>query len=134
MTGPRIQIGALAEQAGVSCRTIRYYERIGLLQPARREGTGYRYYDRTSIERLDKIAALKRLGLSLEEIGQVIELYFRDETIAIGKETLLAILKRHLAETDRRLAEFSGFREELVATIGRIEAQLAAIRGLVSSI
>ena len=68
-----MQIGDLAERAGVSHRTIHYYERMGLLEPVEREGAGYRYYDEASLQRLQKIATLKRLGLSLEEIAEVIE-------------------------------------------------------------
>ena len=104
-----MQIGELAERAGVSHRTIHYYERLNLLAPAEREGAGYRYYDGVALKRLEKIAALKRLGLSLEEIGQVIDLYFVDPGGIQGKEKVLAILERHRAETAARLAELTGF-------------------------
>lgn len=52
-----MRIGELAERAGVSHRTIHYYEGLGLLQPAEREGVGYRYYDETSLRRINKIGA-----------------------------------------------------------------------------
>lgn len=123
-----MQIGQLAERAGVSHRTVHYYERIGLLRPAEREGGGYRYYDEVSLKRLGKIAQLKKLGLSLDEIADVIDLYFEDQTGSKGKIKVLEILRRHLAETDTRQAELIKFREELVANIAMVEARLAAAK------
>lgn len=46
-----MQIGELSERAKVSHRTIHYYERLGLVKPAEREGVGYRYYDEVSVKR-----------------------------------------------------------------------------------
>ena len=115
-----MQIGELSERAEVSHRTIHYYERLGLLKPAEREGSGYRYYDETALKRLEKIAALKRLGLSLDEIAGVINLYFEDETGIKGKEKVLEILKLQLAKADVQLAELSQFKRDLKANIARI--------------
>lgn len=116
-----MQIGELAERAGVSHRTIHYYERLGLLKPARREGAGYRYYDGEALKRLEKIAAMKRLGLSLDDIGGVIDLYFEDPTGIRGKEKVLDILQSQLAKTDTQLAELGRFRNDLLASIARMK-------------
>jgi MerR family transcriptional regulator, copper efflux regulator len=116
-----MQIGELAELAGVSDRTIRYYERIGLLAPVQREGTGYRHYDESSLKRLQKIAVLKRLGLSLTEIGQVIDLYFDGSTGLKGKEKVLEILSCHLAEVDSRMQELTLLKQELAENIERVK-------------
>ena len=51
-----MRIGELSDRAGVSHRTIHYYERLGLIKPAEREGAGYRYYDEITVKRLEKIA------------------------------------------------------------------------------
>src|SRR5438270_580462 len=64
-----MRIGDLAELAGVTQRTVRYYESIGLLAPGKREGHGHHYYTEETLARLRKIDQLKRLRLSLEEIG-----------------------------------------------------------------
>ena len=64
----RMRIGDLTEQAGVTRRTVRYYESIGLLHPAEREGHGHHYYTEETLARLRKIDQFKRLGLSLDEI------------------------------------------------------------------
>ncbi|MEL6299488.1 MAG: MerR family transcriptional regulator [Pseudomonadota bacterium] len=118
-------IGDFARMCGVSQRTVHYYERLGLISPATREGTGYRYYDEASVRRLEKIAALKRVGLSLDEIASVIDLYFEDASGIRGKQQVLKILKTHLAETEAKLSELRQFRKETADNIARIEALLA---------
>ncbi len=116
-----MKIGELADRTGVSHRTIHYYERLGLLSPHEREGTGYRYFDEEAAKRLEKIAALKKLGLSLDEIASVIDLYFEDATGIRGKRKVLEILKAQLDETDNKITELRHFRSDIKANIARIE-------------
>ncbi len=120
-----IQIGELSERAGVSHRTIHYYERLGLVQPAEREGAGYRYYDDTALKRLEKIAALKRLGLNLEEIAAVLPLYFADATGIKGKEKVAEILKVQLTKAETQLHELTAFKRDLEGNIARMEELIA---------
>jgi len=120
-----MQIGELSERASVSHRTIHYYERLGLLKPAEREGSGYRYYDETAFLRLEKIAALKRLGLSLDEIASVIDLYFEDATGIKGKEKVLAILETQLAKANTQIEELSAFKHDLQSNIARMHRLIA---------
>ena len=95
----KMRIGEFAEQAGVTPRTIRYYEDLGLLGPNQREGQGFRYFTEAELGRLKKIEALKQLGLSLEEIGEVLPLYSRlsasdqDRVFKPGKERRLVLAK-----------------------------------------
>ena len=64
------RIGEFAQMARVSSRQLRFYDQLGLLQPAHTDGqTGYRYYSVRQLPRLNCILALKELGLSLEQIG-----------------------------------------------------------------
>ena len=123
-----MQIGELAERAGVSHRTIRYYERIGLMKPAEREGAGYRYYDELALRRLQKIAVLKRLGLSLDEIASVIDLYFEDAQGVKGKEKVLEILQTQLSKTNAQIAELGAFRQTLENNIARMRGLIEEIR------
>jgi MerR family transcriptional regulator, copper efflux regulator len=120
----RMRIGDLAQRAGVTHRTIRYYESIGLLPPGEREGTGQHYYSEEAVARLRKIDQLKRLGLSLDEIRDVIDLYFMDPSGIMPKQKVLAILQRHLAETDEKIDAFQQFRSELQSNIERFERWL----------
>lgn len=120
-----MQIGELSRRSGVSHRTIHYYEQLGLLKPAEREGAGYRYYDETALRRLEKIAALKRLGLSLEDIASVIDLYFEDATGIRGKRKVLEILQAQLIRTDAQLGELSDFKRDIEANIVRMNTLIS---------
>ena len=120
-----MQIGELAERAGVSHRTIHYYERLGLGMPAEREGAGYRYYDEIAVKRLEKIAALKRLGLSLDEVAAVIDLYFEDGTGIKGKAKVLEILQTQLAKADAQLQELTTFKRDVEVNIARMHNLIA---------
>lgn len=124
-TNSHMQIGELAERAGVSHRTIHYYERLGLLKPVEREGAGYRYYDDIALKRLEKIAALKRLGLSLDDIAQVIDLYFEDPTGIKGKKRVLEILQEQLSKTNDQLQGLTSFKRDLLANIERMKQLIA---------
>lgn len=113
-------IGGLAEKAGVTPRTIRYYEQRGLMGPGLRAGTGFRRYDEEHLSRLWLIDRLKSLGLSLEEIGAVLPLYYEDPSGIQGKREVLGILEGHLNETEAKIAALEGFRSELQQNVERM--------------
>ena len=69
-----LTIGQLATQAGVNIDTIRYYEKIGLLSPARRKASGYRQYLDDAVLRIRFIRHAKDLGFSLDEISELLSL------------------------------------------------------------
>lgn len=119
--GDRMRIGELTERAGVTARTVRYYESIGLIPPGEREGAGQHYYTEETVIRLRKIEQLKNLGLSLDEIREVIDLYFTDATGVRPKQKVLAILKKHLSELDEKVETLQQLRTELKAHIDRFE-------------
>jgi MerR family copper efflux transcriptional regulator len=120
----RMRIGDLTERAGVTHRTVRYYESIGLIPSGEREGNGQHYYTEETVARLRKIDQLKKLGLSLEEIRDVIDFYFIDPSGVQPKEKVLAILRQHLAETDQKIDGLQQFRADLQADIERFECWL----------
>jgi MerR family copper efflux transcriptional regulator len=120
-TKDKMRIGEFAEQAGVTPRTIRYYEGLGLLGPSEREGQGFRYYTDVEFTRLKKIDMLKQLGLTLEEIGEVLPLYCDDPTGVRGKQRVLEILQAQLIETDEKIDSLQRFRAELQTNIIRIQ-------------
>ena len=116
-----MRIGELAEKAGVTPRTIRYYENLGLLKPSEREGKGFRYYTEAELARLHKIYTLQALGLTLEEIGSIIDLFFEEPTMLRGKQKLLEILIAHLKETDEKIESLIQFRSVLQHHIAKIQ-------------
>ncbi|CAM4472615.1 MAG: MerR family transcriptional regulator [Paenibacillus macerans] len=120
----RMRIGELTKRAGVTQRTVRYYESIGLLPSGEREGNGHHYYTEETVARLRKIDQLKKLGLSLEEIRDVIELYFTDPSGVQPKRKVLGLLRQHLADTDEKLEALGQFRADLQSHIERFERWL----------
>jgi DNA-binding transcriptional MerR regulator len=109
----RLKIGELARQTGLSIKTIRYYERRGLLeQPPRTQG-GYRLYGPEEVARLRFVRRAKLLGLTLEEIKELVELAVRcNEGELVPR--LEEVLEAKLEETERKLAELSAFRQNLL--------------------
>ena len=124
-----MRIGELATLGNVTPRTVRYYESLGLIPPGEREGAGQHRYPEQTIARLHKIDQLKALGLSLDDIGKVIHLYFEDPTGKRAKLKVLEMLRRHLAETDTQLASLTRFRSELMDHIKRFEGWLDSHAG-----
>jgi DNA-binding transcriptional MerR regulator len=120
----RMRIGDVTERAGVTHRTIRYYESIGLIPPGEREGSGQHYYTEETVARLRKIDQLKKLGLSLEEIRGVIDLYFTDPSGLQPKQKVLAILRRHLADAEQKVDALQHFIADLRGNIDRFERWL----------
>ncbi|MGB6541593.1 MAG: MerR family transcriptional regulator [Xanthobacteraceae bacterium] len=93
------RIGEFAQIAQVSSRQLRFYDQLGLLQPARTDNqTGYRYYSVRQLPRLNCILALKELGLSLEQIGPLL----KDE---ISPSELRGMLTMKRAQVERALRE-----------------------------
>jgi DNA-binding transcriptional MerR regulator len=119
-----MRIGDVTERAGVTHRTIRYYESIGLIPPGEREGSGQHYYNEETVARLRKIDQLKKLGLSLEEIRGVIDLYFTDPSGLQPKQKVLAILRRHLSDAEQKVDALQLFIADLRSNIERFERWL----------
>lgn len=116
MSERRFTIGPLAERAGVSRDTIRYYERTGVLPEPERTRSGYRLYGEDDVERLAFVAQAQTLGLALDEIREVLEMV--DE----GREPCV-----HVRE---RLRERLGEVREKIRELRRLESRLqGAIKG-----
>ncbi|MBD2230784.1 heavy metal-responsive transcriptional regulator [Phormidium tenue] len=111
----------LSRATGVPASTIRYYERLGLLQVPRRSGAQYRLYETADVERLRFIQKAKRLGLSLTEIGQLMAL--RAGGIAPCQQ-LKAMVASHLQQLDQQIAELQTLRQELATYHADLASQL----------
>ena len=119
-----MRIGELAARAGITLRTVRHYEALGLIPPGERKGSGQHRYPEQTLARLKKLEQLKLLGLSLEEIGKVLPLYFNDPSGKRAKIKVLELLRAHLAETEAQLGILAEFRSELLGHIRRFEQWL----------
>jgi DNA-binding transcriptional MerR regulator len=117
------KIGEIASLTNLTTRTIRYYEELGLLGIRENRISGQnRSFDNIDIERLKKIQMLKDLGLSLEEISQVIELYFTDGQIVEGKRQVIQILKDHMQVAESKIEELINFKLDCEKNILKLEA------------
>jgi MerR family transcriptional regulator, repressor of the yfmOP operon len=110
-----VQIGELAKSLGITTRTIRYYEEIGLLGKNERLGGSTRTYSKDDILRLKFILKLKTMGISLKEIEQLSEIFdihSRDFNKITPK--LIEILDNHIAKVDEKMANLSSLRKDIV--------------------
>ena len=73
MNDAMLQIGQLADRAGLSLRTVRYYEETGLLEPARRTGGGFRLYTDEHVARLELIKRMKPLGFTVQQMRELLD-------------------------------------------------------------
>ncbi len=109
-------IGALAKRVGVSIRTLRYYDEIGLLAPARHTTAGYRLYGAGDVARLQQIRSLRQLGFSLDEI----QAFLRDPAYS-PLHTIELHLERVRAQT-RALRHLEDRLDALAAHFRTMEA------------
>jgi MerR family copper efflux transcriptional regulator len=105
-----MRIGQLADQVGTTAKTIRFYERTGLLPDPQRAPSGYRAYDDQTLGRLRFIKAAQAAGLTLAEIAEVIA---ARENTGPPCSHVTALLDEHAADLDRRLAELIALRDEI---------------------
>lgn len=105
-----MRIGQFADRIGVNPKTVRYYESIGLLPPAPRTTGGYRDYDAADIDRVAFIRRAQQLGLSLDEIREILDLRERGQRPC---GYVLDVAHTRLVELDRRIADMQHARSEL---------------------
>ena len=99
-----LKIGELAKRTGLTVRTLHHYDTIGLLTPSARSDAGYRLYDRADIARLHRVQALRRLDLSLAEIGVL---------LAGGGADLQSVIEQQIAALERQVVQAAALRDRL---------------------
>lgn len=112
--GPIFTISELAEELGITPRTIRYYEEVGLIEPIRHEDIGQRLYGARERVRLKLILRGKRLGFSLAEIKEMIDLYDEDPTEREQLQRVIAYGEQRLSVIDEMLQDLQVMREEIM--------------------
>ncbi|MFD0042471.1 heavy metal-responsive transcriptional regulator [Streptomyces anulatus] len=105
-----MRIGELATETGLTTKTIRFYEQVGLLSPPPRTPGGYRDYPPHTVARLAFVRDAQAAGLTLAEIRSVLSL--RDSGQAPCTQVGM-LIEEHLAEIDRRIAELRQARTVL---------------------
>jgi MerR family copper efflux transcriptional regulator len=123
-----IKIGEIARQAGVTTRTLRYYEQLGLFVPTNVNTKGYRYYNDDTLAVINRIRDLQRVGLSLDEIKEVIGLYFHQKKKVEAKEKTLNYLQIHLDNIESKITLLNNVRKEIKVQIQSTESRLARLK------
>lgn len=108
-----MNVGAAARRSGLPAKTIRYYEDIGLISPAR-AGNGYRDYSSDDVHRLAFLRRARGLGFSIEDCRQLMALY-RDKSRASHDVRQLA--KNHVAAIEEKVRELQSMRATLQTLI-----------------
>ena len=121
----------LGKMAGISTRTLRYYDEIGILKPSRINSSGYRIYGQAQVDRLQQILFYRELGLSLESIKDIITAPSFDGKKALREhrekllekreqlDLLISNVEKTIALTEGRITmldneKFEGFKQKLV--------------------
>jgi DNA-binding transcriptional MerR regulator len=105
-----MKIGVLAGRSGLSVKTLRYYEDLGLLPAIARSEGGYRLFAEESLRRLEFIRRLKTLGLSLEEIQGCLAVHDAGD---LPCADIQIQLERQIGRIDARIEELGQLRQEL---------------------
>lgn len=108
------QINELAKLAGVSNRTLRYYEDIGLLQSHRKVANQYRYYDASHVNQLQHILILREMGLELSQIKELLQ--------EINQEQRLQMMENHLQALEQK-------RHRIEVIIHTVQSTIQALKG-----
>ncbi len=106
------RIGELAQRAGVSAPTLRYYENTGLFEETTRSPSGYRLYDSAAEAKLRFIVRAKRLGLSLDEIRDLVAIW-NGGKCATTREQLRHLVAHKITQIRRQLEEAATFERQL---------------------
>lgn len=104
------QIGEGSIQTGLSTKTIRYYEEIGLIPPAERSSNGYRIFSEEDLDRLRFIRSARALNFPLEDIDEI--LAFRNQ-VEPPCRYVMALMQKQIEEISERIHELKALREEL---------------------
>lgn len=124
----RFFIGELSRKVGIPTQTIRYYEKLGLINPPERTDTQYRVYFEEDEARLRFIIQAKRFGLTLDEIKEIIDLRAQG---VVPCEHLKGIVKKHLDDLDRRIQEMIWFRDELAGRYAKFSTSDSTSMGAI---
>jgi DNA-binding transcriptional MerR regulator len=116
MTEPTMQIGEVAERIGLSLRTIRYYEEVGLITPSGRTQGGFRLYTERDVVRLQVVKDMKPLGFSLDEMRDLLGVLDRLDGVDVTNPTR--------AEQEALLERLAMFRVAADARTDALRAQL----------
>ncbi|MBK5228134.1 MAG: heavy metal-responsive transcriptional regulator [Actinobacteria bacterium] len=107
-----MRIGELADRLELNPRTLRFYESVGLLLDPERTPGGYRDYSEDDLERVRFIKSAQRLGLSLDDIKEILAFKDRDD---LPCDYVLSVIDKEADALDQKIAELQALRDDLRA-------------------
>lgn len=113
-----MNIGKIADETGITAKTIRYYESIDLIPAAERQSNGYRSYTDNDVATLKFISRARTLGFSLEEVRSLLTLW-HDKNRASSDVKALALI--HIEEIETRIAELQSVKNTLLHLTARCQ-------------
>ena len=120
-----LNIGDFARLGGVSIRTLRHYDSLGLLAPVEvDESTGWRRYELTQLTRLNRIVTLKNLGFTLDEVGEMLRSDVGDPELRAALERRRDAMLEQQRDLHHRLAQVDARLRLIEGTHGMSEAQV----------
>lgn len=114
-----MRIGELAHRAGVTAKTVRYYESLGLMRAPERRANGYREYGEEALGRLRFIRDAQASGMTLAETGEILRMKERGESTCGHSR---ALIERHVRDIDLQIASLLAAKAELIGLQRRAEA------------
>ncbi len=124
-----MQISDLAEMLGITTRTIRLYEKLGLLVPPKRTDGRVRYYEKADLKRFKFVLKVKELGLSLEEMKELAQLYDREDHVPEKiMPRLIELLDTHLKSIKQKVSTLQSLEKDITAYRHRIIDQYNLIK------
>jgi len=108
-----MQISDLAEALNITTRTIRLYEQMGLVEPPKRTEGGIRVYDKNDIIRFKFVLKLKTLGLSLQEMKELADIYNRERLPEKIMPRLIELLDSHLDNIRKKVIQLRSLETDI---------------------
>ncbi|MBW4981315.1 Cu(I)-responsive transcriptional regulator [Mameliella sp. CS4] len=108
-----MNIGEVADRAGLPAKTIRYYEDIGLVKPPR-DANGYRAFRESDLHKLAFLARARALGFSIEDCRVLVGLYQDDHRASADVKR---VAEEHLTRIDEKIAQLQGMRDTLATLV-----------------
>lgn len=115
-----MQISDLAKALHITTRTIRLYESMGIVEPPKRTEGGIRVYEKSDITRFKFALKLKTLGLSLQEMKELADIYSQEQVPEKIMPRLIELLDSHLRNIRKRITQLQSLEKEIAEYRKRI--------------
>ena len=109
-------ISEISREMSISTRTLRYYEQIGLIQSVKQADYAYRCYDEATVKRLQQILVLRKLRISLRQIGLILQ--------SESMQELIEAFRQNLSELDDEITALSTIRDIIGTFLARLNEQM----------